>query len=86
MTKLTNEELEKIRSVRIHSILGVRDMGHRIVIRCPFHLERSASCNIFPDNSYHCFGCNANGRGAIDFTMALGFSFQESLEELVKYL
>lgn len=86
MTKLTNEELNKIREVRIANILGTADIGRNISLRCPFHSERTPSFVLYSDNSYHCFGCNANGKGAIDFTMALGFSFQESLEELIKYI
>ena len=84
--KLTNEEIQKIRDIRIPSILGINDMGRRISVRCPFHRERTASCYIYSDNSFHCFGCNTNGQGAIDFVMALGFTFQESLSELIKYI
>lgn len=84
--KLTDEEIQKIRDVRIHSIVGVCDNNRRISLRCPIHNERTASFVLYPDNSFHCFGCNANGRGAIDFTIKLGYGFMEALEELVKYL
>lgn len=84
--KLTNEEINIIRSTRIHRILGVNDTGRRVSLKCPFHNERTASFTLYPDNSFHCFGCNVNGQGAIDFCVALGYTFVEALEELIKYL
>ncbi len=86
MTKFTDEEINKIREVSIHKILGIRNTGRRISIRCPFHGERTGSFTLYPDNGFHCFGCNANGRGAIDFTMKLGYSFTDAIQELVNYL
>ena len=85
MTKLSNEELNKIREVRIHSIMGVHDNNSRISLRCPIHNERTPSFVLYPDNSFHCFGCKANGQGAIDFCVALGYTFVEACEELIKY-
>lgn len=88
MTKLNNEELNKIRDVRIHQILGIKDIGRDVQIRCPFgsHRDKTPSCTIYSNNSYHCFSCLANGTGAIDFCKELGFTFTESLEELIKYI
>lgn len=83
---LESEDLNKIRSVKILSLLGMQDMGRRVSIRCPIHNERSASMVIYPDGSYNCFGCNANGQNAIDFLIAMGASFQEAIEELKKYI
>lgn len=86
MNKLTDEELNRIRNIRIHSLLNVEDNGRRVTIRCPFHTEKTPSFNLYPGNNYHCFGCNKNGNGAIDFCQDLGYTFIESLEELIKYL
>lgn len=88
MTKLTNQEIEIIRNIRIHKILGIIDNGRDIHIRCPFgtHRDKTPSCTIYSNNSYHCFSCLANGQGAIDFTVELGYSFVEALEELIRYL
>lgn len=45
---------------------------------CPFHEEKTPSFFIYPDNSYHCFGCGAHGN-AIDFLMKnLGYSFEHT--------
>lgn len=84
--QLTNEEIKILRDVRIHRILGIEDDGRRISRRCPFHNERSPSFFLYADNSFHCFGCGANGAGAIDFCEKLGFSFLEAAEELCKYV
>ena len=86
MTKLTNEELNKIREIRIHQILGVKDNGRRIMIRCPFHSDKTASFVLYPENNYTCFGCNKTGQNCIDFVIDLGFTFEESLLELIKYI
>lgn len=84
--KLTNEELDILRNIRIHKILGIQDNGRIISINCPFHSDKSPSCIIYPNNGFHCFGCGQNGRNAIDFCQALGYSFQDSLKELSTYI
>lgn len=46
---------------------------------CPFHLERTPSCVIYPDQHFHCFGCHSRGdifgyvmqRDGCDFTAAV---------------
>lgn len=38
---------------------------------CPFHKENTPSFYVFEDNSFHCFGCGANGQNAIDFIIKL---------------
>jgi len=30
-------------------------------IRCPFHTEKTPSCQLYDDGHYHCFGCKAHG-------------------------
>lgn len=84
--KLTNEEINKIREIRIAKILNIDNPRNRRFIKCPFHAEKTASFILNNNNSFHCFGCGVHGSGAIDFTMALGFSFIEACEELIKYL
>ena len=80
MTKLTNEELNKIREIKIHEILGIPFAGRRITIRCPLqtHKDRTPSFTLYPENNYFCFSCQATGQNAIDITMAIGFTFEES--------
>lgn len=83
---MTKNEIEDIRNIPITRLLSMPSSGRRFAIRCPFHRERSASCIIYPDNTFHCFGCSAHGNGAIDFVMKMGSSFKEAVEELRHYL
>jgi hypothetical protein len=61
----------------------VRVTGSKIITRCPFHDEKTGSFVIYSDNSWHCFGCQAHGMGAIDFIKKkYNFNFVDA----VKYL
>ncbi len=33
-------------------------------IRCPRHDDKTASCAIYPDGTFHCFGCGAHGQSS----------------------
>ena len=79
---------ERARNVRISQLLGVKDRGIRFAVKCPFHKnghERNPSLSIYPDNSYHCYTCDAHGNNAIDFCLELGYTFKQTMLELVKY-
>ncbi len=78
-------DIDKLRAIPITTILGIQNTGRRITIRCPYHKERTASFNLYPDNSFHCFGCGKNGKGAIDFISFMGYSVGETLKELAKF-
>ena len=82
---MTSNELDKLRSIRIHTILGLANGDRRVSIRCCFHNDRTPSLVLYPDNSYHCFACGENGQNVIDFLIATGASFTEVIEELKKY-
>lgn len=47
-------------------VLKLRRAGRNKVAVCPFHPDRSPSLVLYPDQSYHCFGCGAHG-DVIDF-------------------
>lgn len=87
-SKLTNEEIQKIRNVSIYQILGIQQSGRRISLRCPFpnHRDGTPSFTLYPENNYFCFGCGATGQGAIDFCVELGYSFVDACEELMRYI
>lgn len=46
----------------------LRRSAGRLMGKCPFHTDDSPSFVIYANNTFHCFGCNANG-DAIDFVM-----------------
>lgn len=46
--------------------------------KCPFHSEKTASFRVYPDGTYHCFGCGAHG-DVIDFVMNIqNLSFEDA--------
>jgi len=38
-----------------------RESAQRGKILCPFHEEKTPSCQLYTDGHYHCFGCGAHG-------------------------
>jgi len=59
----------------LYAFQGLRRSGHGYIARCPIHAEHTASFRIYPDNSWHCFGCGRGG-DAISFVRELhGLSF-----------
>lgn len=85
-TKLSKDELQRIREIKIHRVLGIVEDSRRRMIRCPFHNERKPSFVLYPDGGWHCYGCGKHGNNAIDFVMAMGCGFVEALTELTKYV
>lgn len=52
-------------------------------ISCPFHTEKSASCKLYKDNRFHCFGCQADG-DVIDFVMKQeGIDFLTAVKKIL---
>lgn len=78
----SKEEIQKLRDISIIVLLGLKDTGRRHFIKCPFHADTSPSLMIYPNNSYKCFGCSRQGRGAISFLMESGANFQDVIKEL----
>lgn len=80
--------MEKMREVRIVSLLGLPDLGRKQAIRCPHgNSDKTPSCYIFPDNGFKCFSCGASGQNAIDFLESFeGVGFKEALLELSEYI
>lgn len=83
---LTQDELKILRTVSVQKILGIPNAGRIIHIKCPFHMERSPSCAIYPNGGYYCFGCEKRGQGALDFLIDTGISFRDALKEVVQFV
>ena len=85
--KLSEQELNKLRDVSIHSILGIENTGRKVAISCPHsNSDKTPSCYIYPDNSYKCFSCGAFGFNALDFTISVEGDFLSAVNELIKYI
>lgn len=80
---LNQTQLQRIRELSIASLLGIKQYGRYNLIKCPFphHDDSSPSFAIYDTNSYHCFGCNKHGNGAIDFLIHMGYSMGDIEEE-----
>lgn len=49
---------------------------------CPFHSEKTGSFKVYPDGTYHCFGCGAHG-DVIDFVARMeNIGFNEACKRL----
>ena len=73
---ITRKKINLIAYVK-SQYLEYRDCGRHIMIPCPFHAEKTASCAIYEDG-YHCFGagCGAHG-GYLDFFENLGINIDD---------
>lgn len=83
-------DLERLREVPIEEVLPPsveveREYGDRTSLKCPFHIENTASCIIYKnDNHFHCFGCGEHG-DVIHFVMKTNdYSFKTACDYLVK--
>ncbi len=55
---LSKNDIESVAS----SYVGFKRRGRNLVGLCPFHGEKTASFNLYPEtNSFYCFGCGAGG-------------------------
>lgn len=80
------KNISYFRNISIANLLNLPNSKKKIYICCPFHSEKTPSFVIFPNNKgFHCFGCGKHGQNAIDFVMALGFSFSQAIKELEDY-
>ena len=83
-----NDELvQRAREHPLQDLIGsdryINSGGGRFKCKCPFHNEKSPSFVIYPDNSYHCFGCQAHGNNAIDYVMKRqSLNFKEAIKFL----
>ena len=88
-SSMSEEALQVCREVSIEDInpYQMKPGGrNRLLSQCPFHDDKTPSGWVFEGNSFHCFGCQANGQNAIDFIMKLNnLSFLEAVNYLKKY-
>src|SRR6266542_1731487 len=62
----------------------LRKVGSAYVCKCPFHLEKTASCYVHdrPDNYYHCFGCGESGDVFKYWRKTRNCDFGEAIKQL----
>ncbi len=62
----------------------LRKVGSAYVCKCPFHLEKTASCYVHdrPDNYFHCFGCGESGDVFKYWRKTRNCDFGEAIKQL----
>lgn len=53
--------LNRIRAWRQRRKVFHEGMRKAKLVLCPFHQEKTASCGVWADGTYHCFSCGAEG-------------------------
>jgi DNA primase len=70
--------------LRMHGIDFRKTKSNRYYVRCPFHLERTASMLLYPDGGWHCYGCHAGGETIEEYLRKfLDLSEDTPLEEIL---
>jgi len=84
----TQETIDRVKRINLAYYLQSRGLdlkkgGTIYKALCPFHLERTPSFTVFPDNSWKCFGCLESG-DIITFVMKSDNKrFFEAVRELL---
>lgn len=79
---LTGDQIQQARDFPIENLIETKKVNNTWC--CPFHEEKTPSFHIYKENSWHCFGCTANGQNAIDFLLKKNKDM--SFMDAVKYL
>jgi phage/plasmid primase-like uncharacterized protein len=66
----------------VGQVLRLKKAGGNKVAVCPFHPDKNPSLVLWPDQTYHCFGCGAHG-DVIDFVAGTqNLSISEAIRHL----
>lgn len=69
----------------IRQYIPLRRMGVRLVARCPFHSEKTASFSVSPQRGmFYCYGCKASGDAIAFYQRMEGAAFPEAVEALAE--
>lgn len=86
---MTTKEKEDIvlRTVSIYDAMNAyspRKISSKGMCCCPIHNESHPSCKVYPNNSFHCFACGANGN-VIGLVKSLySIKYREALDKIAK--
>ena len=64
------DKAKKVSIVTLYTFKKAKQFGSRFTASCPFHIDKTPSFTIYPDNHFHCFSCLKHG-SSIDFIMEL---------------
>lgn len=74
-------------SIDFNAVLDALDMprpDRSGKIPCPFHTERTASCHIYADGHFHCYGCGAQGDAISFVTRHLHVGYGKALHFIAR--
>lgn len=83
--RITESDKDRARQYPIADLYPgkLKKAGVRLLGTCPFHNEKTASFVVYPNNTYHCFGCQENG-DSIKFVMKINnIGFIETVKKLI---
>lgn len=64
---------------------GAKDLGDKILAKCPFHNEKSPSFYVYKtDGHYHCYGCGAHNDVIALLAHLRGIDTKEAARELAR--
>ena len=83
-----NEIKMQVSLKEIVEIYGLKliKSGKRWIAKCPFHPDKNPSFVIYPENNFHCFGCQVHGDIFKFIQLKQGLNFKRTLHVLVKYI
>ncbi|MDE5768562.1 MAG: hypothetical protein K2H82_04175 [Oscillospiraceae bacterium] len=89
MTKLSEEFISQLKEANpivdvFNSYVQLKKRGRIYVCCCPFHVEKTPSCTVYPEESAHfyCFGCGESG-DVISFLMKIeNLSYMDAVRTL----
>lgn len=78
---ITPEDIANAKNFSIGSFIEISRTGF---IKCLWHSEKTASCKVFADNKFRCFGCQAHG-DVVDIVRKLqGLEFLDAIRFILK--
>ena len=84
--RLTEEEIYQAKQAPIADLyIGkLRRSGKNLLGLCPFHEEKHASFNIYPNNTCWCFGCQRGGNSINYIILLHHLNFPEAVRYLIR--
>lgn len=91
MIKLSEEFISQLKEANplvdlFNSYVPLKKQGKVYVCCCPFHVEKTPSCTVYPEGNAHfyCFGCNESG-DVISFLMKIeNLSYLDAVQALAE--
>ena len=83
MTNIAPADIERARFRLVDivkTVVVLTKKNELLVGICPFHSEQTGSFTVYPDQHFHCFGCNVHG-DCIDFVREVrGLEFGDAVQ------